>query len=315
MTINNSATIRTKVLKKSLAIALLILIPTISFTQMRSQYWQKFKNEVYFGGGATTYLGDLGGGVESGNHSLSDINIAATKFVFNAGIRTKLTEMVTFRADFSYGSASGADSLTENISRKERNLSFKTNFITLAPLVEVYLIPEQFGRGASPFSVYVASGVKLMYFNPTAELDGTVYNLQPLGTEGQLSSPGASSYSKYTVVLPFITGFKIALPSAKGGKSGAWSIGFEFSSNWMMTDYFDDVSTGYSNPEEIRAVSGNIGAELSDRRLTTSQGSGVGVRGNPSHNDWYGTAQVMISKQLYTRSGRRRRSPSRGSYF
>lgn len=306
---------RTKVLKNMLALALLISIPAISFTQLRSQYWKKFKNEIYFGAGATTYLGDLGGGIESGNHGLSDINFAATKWAVSAGLRTKLTEMVSFRMDLTYGTASGADSLTENVGRKARNLSFKTNFFTLSPLIEVYLLPEKFGRGASPISAYVASGIRLMYFNPQAELDGTWYDLQPLGTEGQLSNAGSTTYSKFTVVLPFVAGFKFALPSSKGGKKGAWTIGTEISANWLMTDYFDDVSTTYADPEGIRASSGNVGAELSDRRLTGSNGSGSGVRGNPSANDWYGTFQIIVGKQLYTRSGRKRRAPSRGSYF
>ena len=306
---------RTKVLKKMLSIAFIILIPLVSFGQMRSQYWKKFKNEIYFSGGATAYLGDLGGGVESGNHSLSDINPAATKYAFSVGLRTKLTEIVTFKIDLAYGQASGADSLTENVGRKSRNLSFRTNFISLSPIIETYIIPERFGRGASPFSLYVATGIRFIHFNPQAELDGTWYDLQPLGTEGQLANAGATSYSKFTVGLPFIFGFKYALPAAKGGKSGAWTIGFESSATWLMTDYFDDVSTSYSDPEAIRATSGNIGAELSDRRLTTSNGSGNGIRGNPSANDWYGMLNVTIGKQLYSRSGRRRRTPNRGSYF
>ena len=313
MTDSSSIFSNAKVLKKLLVIAFVFLIPSVSFTQMRSQYWSKFKNELYFGGGATAYLGDLGGGIESGNHTLSDINMKATKFAFSAGFRTKLTEMVTFRADLTYGTLSGADSLTENVGRKNRNLSFKTSFFTLSPLVEVYIIPETFSRGSSPFSAYVASGIRFMYFNPQAEYNGTWYNLQPLGTEGQLASSGSTTYSKYTVGLPFIAGFKYALPT-KGGRSGAWTLGVEASSTWLMTDYIDDVSTSYADPEAIRKTSGDIGAILSDRRLNAAQGSGQGIRGNPQSNDWYGIIQVIVGKQLYSTS-RRRRSPSRNSYF
>ncbi|MGB1003811.1 MAG: hypothetical protein ACPGVC_06260 [Salibacteraceae bacterium] len=303
-----------KVLKKSLVIAFAIFIPVLTFSQMRSQYWTKFKNEVYFGAAGVAYLGDLGGGVESGNHSLSDINMKATKPAFSVGFRSKLTEMVTFRADLTFGSASGADSLTENLGRKGRNLSFKTNFFTFSPIVEIYIIPERFSRGASPFSLYVASGIRLMYFNPQAEYQGTWYDLQPLGTEGQLANAGSTSYSRFTVGLPVMTGFKLALPSGKGGKSGAWTIGLEASATWLMTDYFDDVSTSYANPEAIRNTSGDIGVILSDRRLSDNQGSGSGKRGNPSSNDWVGMLQVIVGKQLYSKS-RRRRSPNRGSYF
>lgn len=302
----------TKVLKKLLVITLVVIFPFLSFSQMRSQYWSKFKNEFYFSGSATSYLGDLGGGVESGKHSLANINMAATKFAIGAGFRSKLTEMVTFRADFCYGTASGADSLTENLGRKGRNLSFKTTFLTFSPLVEVYIIPEKFGRGASPISIYLSSGVRFMYFNPQAEYQGTWYDLQPLGTEGQLAKAGSVTYSRFTVGLPFIAGFKFALPT-KGGKTGAWSIGIEATATWLMTDYFDDVSTSYAGVEAVRASSGEIGAILSDRRIN-STGGGGGIRGNPNHNDWLGMASLMISKQLYTKS-RRRKSPNRSSYF
>ena len=312
MMLNYSLIIDTKVLKKLLVIALVFFIPFASSSQMRSQYWSKFKNEFYFSGSATGYLGDLGGGVESGNHSLSDLNLEATKFAIGAGFRTKLTEMVTFRADLAFGSASGADSLTENAGRNARNLSFKTTFITFSPLMEVYIIPEKFGRGASPISLYVSSGVRFMYFNPQAEYEGTWYDLQPLGTEGQLASAGSTTYSQLTVGLPFISGFKFALPT-KGGRSGAWSIGVEASATWLMTDYFDDVSTSYAGVEAVRQSSGEIGAILSDRRINTTGGSG-GIRGNPEHNDWVGMVSVMVSKQLYSRS-RRKRSPNRNSYF
>lgn len=303
----------TKVLKKSLVFALVIFIPLATQAQMRSSYWTKFKNEIYFGGSATAYLGDLGGGVESGKHSLSSINLEGTSFAFSAGFRSKLTEMVSFRLDLAYGTATGADSLTENLGRKSRNLSFKTNFFTFSPLIEVYLIPESFGRSASPISAYISSGIRFMYFNPKAEYQGTWYNLQPLGTEGQLSKAGSTPYSRITVALPFIAGFKFALPS-KGGKSGAWSLGVEATANWLMTDYFDDVSTSYSDQEAIKVTSGEIGAILADRRLSTTQGDTGGIRGNPKYNDWYGLLTVMVSKQLYSKS-RRRKSPSRGSYF
>jgi len=305
---------KTKVLKNFLAVTLLILIPTITFSQLRSQYWKRFKNEIYFGAGGTNYLGDLGGGVESGNNSLSDLNMKATSFVISAGLRSKLTEYVTFRMDLAFGNATGADSLTKNVGRSNRNLSFRTRFITFSPLIEAYVIPERFGRGSSPVSMYVASGLRFMYFNPQAEYQGTWYDLQPLGTEGQLSA-GSAPYSRLTIGLPLIVGFKYAVPSQRGGKTGSWTVGVEASANWLMTDYFDDVSTTYSDPEGIRKTSGNIGAILSDRRLTSKQGSGNGVRGNPTSNDWYGTIQIIIGKQLYTKSRRGRRPSGRGTYF
>lgn len=300
-------------IKYTILIVLLMATQIDLFSQIRGQMWKKFQHEIFITGGATNYLGDLGGGPESGTKGLSHLNPAATKFMGGFGYKYKITSHLTFRGEFAIGQASGADSLTENLGRKTRNLSFKTTFFTLSPIFEVYMVPEQFGRSANPFSMYAASGLRFMYFNPQAELNGTWYDLQPLGTEGQLLA-GKSPYSQFTIVLPFIIGTKFKLPSARGGKAGAITIGIEASANWLMTDYFDDVSTKYANPEAIRQTSGNIGVELADRRLSPSKGTEGGIRGNPTQNDWYGTFQVTIGKQLYSKT-RRRRPSSRNTYY
>lgn len=314
---NNIPTIEsTKVLKKLLVFAL-IFLPVLSFSQMRSQYWKKFKHEIYFGGGATAYLGDLGGGAESGNHSLNDLNLEATKYAASAGFRLKITQLINLRVDLTYALVSGADSLTPNLGRQSRNLSFKTTLYTFSPIIEVYFLPENYGRGASPISAYAATGIRLIYFNPQAELDGTWHDLQPLGTEGQLSSAGQTTYDKFTVGLPLIFGVKYALPSARGGKSGAWTIGLETSATWLMTDYLDDVSTSYANPEGVANAGGEIALALADRRATPGTQAG-GIRGNPAFNDWYGMVQVFIGKKLYSQPKRKNantRDPRRSTYF
>lgn len=299
--------------KTTTLVIAVLLISINSHAQYNGQLWKRFSHEIFITGGATTYLGDLGGSEESGTKGLSHINPAATRYMGGIGYKHKLTSHLTLRLELAFGQASGADSLTDNNSRALRNLHFKTNFVTFSPIFEVFIIPEQFGRSANPFSMYLASGLRLMYFNPQAELNGTWYDLQPLGTEGQLLA-GKSPYSRMTVGLPFILGTKFKLPSSKGGKSGAWTIGIEASANWLLTDYFDDASTKYANPEAIRQTSGNVGVELADRRLTPSKGSAGGIRGNPTQNDWYGTFQVSIGKQLYARTKRRRPS-NRNTYY
>ena len=304
-----TASTTAKMLKKSLVLTMVVLFPLVSISQSQSfdnVKWKQFRNEVYGGVGATAFLGDLGGSIESGKHSLKDLNIIATNYAFSFGLRVKLSEYFTVRGDFTFGSLSGADSLTDNLDRKSRNLSFKSQFMTLAPIVEFYVLPEEFKRGGSPFSAYVATGIRFMYFNPQAEYNGEWYDLQPLGTEGQLlASGGGKAYSKYTIVMPAIVGFKYALNSEKGGKSGAWTFGLELSANWTLTDYIDDVSSSYTDPEAIRQTSGAEGVYFADRRLNASYGSNGGIRGNSEYNDWYGTIQIIVGKQLYSRTKRR----------
>ena len=87
----------TKVLKISLVLAFISLIPTLGNAQFSNQRWKQFRNEVYFGLGATQFLGDLGGSIESGNHGLKDMNMIATKFMLSAGLRVKMSERLTLR--------------------------------------------------------------------------------------------------------------------------------------------------------------------------------------------------------------------------
>ena len=306
---------KTKVLKNLLAIALIFLIPVVAQSQYNQQAWKKYKNEIYFGGGTSSYLGDLGGGPGEGQqYSLADLNLEGTYYTFSGGLKTKLSSMISFRADFTFGSVRGADSLTLNPGRKSRNLSFTTTFLSLSPLIEVFLLPEKYGRRASPISAYVATGVRFVYYEPKAKYNGVWYNLRPLGTEGQLIG-GHSTYSKFTVGLPFIMGVKYKLPTRKSSKSGAWTIGLEASGTWLMTDYFDDVSSTYANPEGIIESSGEIGLLLADRRLSSQHLTDGGIRGNPESNDWYGTLQLIVGKKIYKRSGRGRRVPNSSSYF
>ena len=303
----------TKVLKKTLFIAYIFLIPFVSFSQMRPLSWNHFKNEVYFGSGATNYLGDLGGGIHSGKHFLGDININGTHAVFSGGGKTKISEFLTLRLDLAYGYASGADSLTKNDGRKSRNLSFRTTFVNLSPLVEYYILPERFNKRSSPFAAYVASGITFMYFNPQAKYDGAWYNLQELGTEGQLIEEGSSSYSKFTVGIPLVLGFKVRLPGGRGGKKGSISVGFEATSIWLMTDYFDDVSTVYANTEDIRKTSGDIGVKLADKRLVGAGSEGE-IRGNPKDKDWIGFLQLTVAKKLYNKPKRKNNKRTRSSF-
>ena len=145
---------------------------------------------------------------------MADLNIEGTQYTFSGGLKTKLSEMISFRADLTYGSAQGADSLTENIDRKSRNLSFRTTFLSISPLIEVFLLSEKYGIRANPFSAYVATGFRFVYYEPKALHDGVWYNLRPLGTEGQLIGQN-TTYSKFTLGLPFIIGTKYKLPTKK----------------------------------------------------------------------------------------------------
>lgn len=277
------------------------------------QQWTQFRHEMYIGGGPTTLLGDLGGSEMTANRFLGDINPEAFQFSVSGGYKYRLNNRFKLRGEVGYIQVSSGDSLTLNVDRNERNLHVRTRIIEVSPLVEFYIIPEavplapnapQWYRQPLLFSMYIATGITALYFNPQAELNGQWHSLQPLGTEGQGIKEGTRKYSRVTAAIPLNLGFKFDIPSKNSIKRATWNITLEFCARWALTDYLDDVSTEYYDLNAIREQNGLIAAQLSDRRKTNTQGNGFGRRGNADHNDFYGMIQLKVGKHIRTSGGR-----------
>ena len=213
----------------------------------------------------------------------------------------------------------GDDALTENEGRKQRNLSVQTNVTEFSPMIEIYLISDDMPRGtryrggyfrrsmrsASPkIGLYIATGLTVFSYNPTAELDGVTYDLRDLGTEGQGIEPGSKKYSTIDFALPVNIGFRINVDQT-------WSIALEAAARFTATDYLDDVSTDYYDNDAIRQKYGDAAAELADRRLGGDKGNDGGIRGSSENNDAYFYLQFQVAKRLKSyKSSTGRRKPS-----
>ncbi len=272
-----------------------------------AQKWTRYRSEPYIGGGMTVLLGDLGGASGVANHFLGDINFPAASFAVNAGYRYRFAERFIVRGEIGFSRVSASDSLTTNYDRRKRNLTVRTDIFEFTPLVEFYIVKENVPlrpsishlfEPSNIFSMYVATGISLIYFNPKGELNGQWYALQPLGTEGQGLKEGTQKYLRWGIAIPFNLGFKFEIPSKYTHKKPTWNITLEFSARWAMTDYLDDVSTEYYDNQAIEAAYGEEAAQLSDKRLGISRYNGRGKRGNPANKDFYGSVQIKIGKHL-----------------
>ena len=135
-------------------------------------------------------------------------------------------------------------------------------------------------------------GIGVFKFNPQAQLNGTWYDLQPLGTEGQgLGALGYDNYAadKYALIqicLPFGIGYRYKLNSHM-------DLAFEIGWRKTFTDYLDDVSTVYAQPDDIVKQSGPVAAKLADRSNEWNDpniSNGYlpdNQRGDPTDDDWY----------------------------
>ena len=83
-----------------------------------------------------------------------------------------------------------------------------------------------------------------MKFNPKAKLDGQWVELQPLRLEGQgmTEYPNRKEYNLIQLEVPMGFGFKYYL------KENMY-VGLEVLHRQLFTDYIDDVSTNYVDPD------------------------------------------------------------------
>ncbi len=204
--------------------------------------------------GASNYYGDLNGQQVMPSQTHPAIGVLG---------RYDLAERWTVKGYFGYGRISGADSLSKNTADKQRNLSFFSDFYEVSAHIEFNLVRNTIGyNGRNSFIPYLYAGIGIFNFNPKATLNGVVYELQPLGTEGQNTTEynDRVKYSLTDVCIPMGIGIK-----KKIGKN--FSVGLDVGVRYTFTNYLDDVGGTYANVRVIERASGKIAAALSDRSI------------------------------------------------
>lgn len=200
----------------------------------------------------------------------------------------------SFRTGISVLKIKGDDALSTDSFQLNRNLSFKSNVIEYHLGYEFNFFPYQAANPNTFFSPYLFGGISFFRFNPKAALKGDWYALQPLHTEGQGTAafPNRKPYSRTSLSIPFGGGIKVRLKRRIG-------LQLEVGVRKTYTDYLDDVSTTYADPNQIRKENGKIAGQLSDRSLSKAVAGDVGrQRGNSSDRDWYYFAGIQINYTL-----------------
>ena len=146
---------------------------------------------------------------------------------------------------------------------------------------------------SASFSPYLFGGIAFYKFNPQAELDGQLFDLQLLKTEGQSlpQYPERLPYELKQLSVPFGFGFKYAL-------SENINIGLEVGIRKTFTDYLDDVSLTYP---DLSLFDDPNAALLSDRSPDPRTNLGKG-RGDTKPTDWYFLSGFTIS-YMFSDSG------------
>jgi hypothetical protein len=229
----------------------------------------------------------LGGSLFSGDVN-PDYAIKETKPSLSLSYRYYLSNKFTLRSNFLFSTLSGDDYEDMSWSVKEvyykvRNLSFRSRIVELSIGAEYYF-KNQLEKKSSP---YLFAGLGCFYFNPQAIYQGTWYNLQPLGTEGQGLPGSPKKYNRLQAIGIIGAGYKFRL-------SKKVYLGFEVGLRFTSTDYLDDVSTKYADKGALRA-NGEMSPLLADRSAEKDYDFNPYVPGNNFYTksyDAYGYSSI-----------------------
>ena len=223
------------------------------------------ENEFGFWAGTSVYIGDL-------NPTVSFKN---ARWSSGAFYRYNFNNRMTVRAAMNYGFLDAADSRIKRAPYlQQRNLNFKSHVAELAATFEINFFKYSLikSRDTKQWTPYVFIGGSMFYYNPYTRLDDVRYKLESVGTEGQKTANRPTKnkgYDQYAFAIPYGLGVKVAL-------NRNWAINVEASSRITFTDYIDDVSGNYAEPEDVNYfVNGvNVGPLLADRSV-----SNIGIPG------------------------------------
>ncbi len=276
---------------------------------------QKAKYEIGFNVGPSFFLGDLGGHKGKGKRFVKDLNLPLTQVMAGVFATCYPNKWLGIRAAAQYGKISGEDKIintkgTNELYRKQRNLDFRSN------IGEVYLAAEIFPTMllninepdfAPRIVPYGVIGVGYFHFNPQGSLTDangkkTWYYLRPLHTEGEgfPEYPQRKMYSLSQINIPIGVGLKYYI-------SDRVNVSLEILLRKSFTDYIDDVSTTYINPnlfdKYLSPQNAAIARQISDKVFAIvnpglSRNSPGTQRGNPNQNDSYFTTFLKVGIRL-----------------
>lgn len=201
--------------------------------------------------GGNNFLGDLGGNKGKGKPLLKDYRIGNNKLLAGLSANYNFTNYAGLNFGINAGRISDADSMIVNTGdferwRYYRNLSFKSDIIevyagiTFYPLMYIQRKKVELSR-INPF---LSIGAGLLYFNPKTFYNNEWIALKPLCLEGQGFSeyPDRKPYRLLQPYVPVQLGIKTYL-------NNQWAFSVGTIVRKTFTDYMDDVSTTYIEPE------------------------------------------------------------------
>ena len=254
------------VMGSAAAVCLLIGQVTESWAQRRYNTHFVPYSSVTFGGGTSTYLGDL-----AGYRQPFKTLFTLPRWNVGLGYTRQFTPHFAARAMFTWARITGDDytfnknniSDGENLIQYVRNLHFRNDLKEFA-ITGIYNFVED-GRNSesrAKFTPYVFGGLALVAHSPEALTPDSTgagqrwVKLQPLHTEGQGQPGREKPYSLVTVAIPVGIGARYKL-------NDSFNIGAEIGYRYAFSDYLDDVGPGMYAARDTQQ---GVASSVTDRR-------------------------------------------------
>lgn len=260
-----------------------VILFLIKGMSMHSQVFNQY-SEMGFFCGESSYQGDLNPG-----NPFYMVSLAGGAFY-----RYNTSQRFSMRFQGTYGQIKAADENTNVSYQLIRNLSFRSVIIEASSIMEFNFFPYETGNPNCIATPYLFAGLGGFFFDPHANIDDEWIALRPLGTEGQglTEYPNRKKYSRAQICVPFGMGLKM-----NAGKKISFSL--EWGIRKTFTDYLDDVSTTYVDPDILIANHGAYSALLADRSTLNPGRSNIGYqRGNKNNRDWYSILGLSVCFRL-----------------
>jgi hypothetical protein len=261
--------------------------------------------------GPLFFLGDLGGNQGVGTDFAKDINFPLTKISKGLFVNIYPTEWLGFRFAINQGKLEAYDHIIKDKGgaetfRKQRNLQFRSNLLEAYGAVEVYptVFLERYDGLKGKLRPYGLAGFGIFKFNPKGEYfdangKSKWVELAPLRTEGQGFYEDRKPYKLWSYEMPLGAGFKYYFAENK-------YVGLELVHRKSFTDYVDDVSTTYIDPnlfdQNLSPDKAAMARQLFNRQnfpaTQTRIGWGEEQRGDPTDNDSFFSTVIRFGWRL-----------------
>tara|TARA_B100001250_G_C19712496_1_gene749855 strand:+ start:108 stop:938 length:831 start_codon:yes stop_codon:yes gene_type:complete len=240
--------------------------------------------------GTSIFHGDVGyNSLKIGNTDKLFLN---SQLAWGLSFRNNFNERFSINLSFKRGVISAYDNQSEDLFLVNRNLDFRSKVSEFSTNIEFNFSHYIIGSKKFNKALYVFTGISGFIFNPQGLTEqNTWVDLQPLGTEGQGSVvyPDRDKYSLFSIGVPIGLGYKININT---------NIALNLSWSWTMTftDYIDDVSTQYVNPNILSPLA----QQMADK---STFGTENGLqRGNSQNNDKFGFVGISFVYKIPKKS-------------